>query len=187
MNMNKNELRKAISLQRTNMDTKVVSELSGIICQKLLDSDYYKKASQIFAYSSIRNEVICDTVIKAAFKDGKKVALPKVLSASSDCTMEFYYIHTLNQTDEGYMKIQEPSDTACTSPAIPDSNTLIIVPGIVFDKNLYRIGFGKGFYDRYFTKYQCDTHKVALCYDFQLMDSIPHDRHDIPVNAVITN
>ncbi len=181
--MNKTELRKKILNIRSNADSEQCLMLSDTICEKFLNSEIYKNATQIFAYSSIKNEVCCNKTIAQALKDGKKVALPKVLSAN-DSNMEFYYLDDKISTENGYMGISEPTDL--TAVAIPDGQTVIVTPGIVFDRNFHRIGFGKGFYDRYFNKYAGDTKKVALCYDFQLLDGIPSDCHDIPVDVIIT-
>ena len=182
--MEKKELRRIILSERTNMDKIAAANFSEKICSKVKHSDIYKNADTIFAYASIRNEVCCDSIIESALKDGKKVALPKVLSSGQDSNMEFFYIASSDETESGFMQIQEPKSTA--QPAVPDDTTLIIVPGIVFDRKFHRIGFGKGFYDRYFSKYPCGAAKAAVCYGFQLLDEIPSDDHDIPVDAIIT-
>ena len=111
---------------------------------------------------------------------GKKVAVPKVLD---DGLMEFYYIESFDGIEIGYCKIPEPvGGTVAT-----DKKVLILMPGLAFDRNHNRIGYGGGFYDRYLERY-ADTEftKVSLAYDFQIFDELKVEEHDKKIDAIIT-
>jgi len=145
----------------------------------------YKDADTIFAYSAIKNEVLCEYLIEKAIADGKKVALPRVINSDDDIEMQFFYVDGDTELENGFMGIYEP-DEDYSNLAVPSGKTLIILPGIAFDKNFSRIGYGKGFYDRYLSLYGENAQSIAICYDFQLFEKIPSDEHDIPADAIVT-
>lgn len=181
----KKELRKALLKQRNELPKEDCRKLSKTVCKHLTELEIYKQADTVFAYSSIRNEVSCDYLIDKALADGKKVALPRVISSDGDNEMQFFYCNETENLEEGFMGINEPEEDYANL-AVPSGRTLIILPGIAFDKKFGRIGYGKGFYDRYLSLYEENVKSVAICYDFQLFDKIPTDEHDIPANAIVT-
>ena len=123
--------------------------------------------------------------IEKALNDGKKVALPKVLSDKNDNEMQFFYCLEFENLEEGFMGISEPEEDY-SNLAVPSEKTLIVLPGLAFGRNFGRIVYGKGFYDRDLSLYEENVQSVAVCYDFQLLDKIPTDEHDIPANVIIT-
>lgn len=185
MNYDKKELRKSVLKERSGLSQEEYRTLSESVCKRLTALNLYKKANTVFAYAAIRNEICCDILIEKAMKDGKKVALPKVLSSDGSNEMQFFYINEESALSSGFMGICEPEEDYANL-AIPSEKTLIVLPGIAFDRNFARIGYGKGFYDRYLSLYSENTQSVAVCYDFQLFDEIPTDKHDIPADAIVT-
>ena len=158
---------------------------SEIISRKIIDSDFYKSAKVVGIYSSISYEVDTSILIKKSIIDGKTVALPKVID---DEMMEFYKIHSFDDIDVGcFLGIKEPK-VSCENFIDKSEIDLMIVPGICFDNDKNRVGFGKGYYDRYLTGVDRMV-KVGVCFDEQLMKdkNIPLDEFDVKMDFIITD
>lgn len=178
--MNKSEIRNEMKMRRAKMSEMEVIAFSRIIENRLFQEDFFKNADCIFAYIDCKNEVSTRAIINAAFDAGKRVAVPKV----SGKEMDFFYISSFKDLKKGYQGIYEPehADADCLAS---DKRALCIVPGVAFDKNRNRIGYGGGFYDRYFDK-NPDLIKCALCFDSQITDEIETDFYDKKVDIIIT-
>ena len=193
--MDKKELRKIKMHERDSLSRDEAQALSDIITEKILSLKEYKEADTILTYVSCRSEVITDNLILAALNDGKKVGVPKV---ESDI-MNFYYINSLDELKAGYFGVREPVVSQNTSVSLSDNNgtvkppvsdpsgCLMIVPGLAFDKDLNRIGYGKGFYDKYFQSHM-DTPftKCGIAFDIQLCEKIEADPYDQPLDMLVT-
>lgn len=175
--LNKEEIRKEILEKRNKLDKEFVLSNSRVIQNKLTSINEYTNCECIYIYMDTNNEVITKDIILNAFEDNKKVAIPKIINNN----MEFYYIQNINQTLVGSFGISEPTTTDIAN----DKNALIIMPGIAFDFLKHRIGYGKGFYDRYLNKNK-SLIKIALAFDFQILASIPYDKNDISPDIIIT-
>ena len=96
--------------------------------------------------------------------------------------MNFYYIKSIDELKKGYFGLLEP----ITNDKVEVfDNTVSITPGICFSKDLYRIGYGKGFYDRFYDKY--NIYSIGLCYSDCLVNYIPNDKYAKKVNEIITD
>ena len=179
--MNKKHLRQLIKDQKSMMSDAEIEKLSASLCLDLYRLDEYKNASCIFAYVSYNQEVRTRDLIEHALKDGKKVAVPKVYGDM----MQFKYISSLNDLQPGYMGIPEPSgDLECADNR--EDDVLMIMPGLAFDEIGNRVGYGKGYYDRYLAQHNKTMYtKVALAYDFQIVDSIKADAFDVKTDILI--
>ena len=184
--MSKSTIRKEIK-ELINKNISTLSSSSQIICKKIIESKKYKSASEIYAYMALPDEVDLTDVIKQALLDGKKVALPKIIS-KNDGIMEFFYLDTLKtlaqQTSNGAYGILEPDEKL---PAIPDSalKTLILVPGRAFTKDGDRLGRGKGYYDRFLEKKRLPNITVAgVCFDFQVLPELPTTPTDVKMDLI---
>lgn len=176
--MMKKEIRKIIKEKKKQLLESNQQMYSDIIIKKCIDLDVYKNSNTLFSYIHFNQEVKTDKLIKRAWQDSKKVAVPKVL----DDNIEFYYINTFKELKKGYYNILEP---LVDRMAIPNDNAIIIMPGLAFDKHKNRIGYGGGFYDRYLSINK-NIIKIALAYDFQIFDSLPVEPNDVKVDIVIT-
>lgn len=157
----------------------------------------FQNAREIYCYASFRDEVSTDGLLELAWKAGKKTAVPCV---TDSLRMEFYYIESLKELRPGYRGILEP-EADMAEKAIPgketgirldeglspdeDRDILIILPGAAFDRMGNRIGYGKGFYDRYLQRFPV-CRRMGLAYSVQCVEEIPADPWDIRVEAVIT-
>ena len=98
--------------------------------------------------------------------------------------MQFYYIDSLKDLRAGTLGILEPTNTDL---AIPKEGDLFIIPGLAFDKNKNRIGYGRGYYDKYFKEYKhVNFIKIALAFDYQIIREIPVDEHDVKLDRIIS-
>lgn len=174
----KNAIRKLLKLKRTNMEYEEVDRLSHIICTKIINSYAYKNAENILCYMAIKNEVIVNEIIEKALLDGKNVYLPKV----DGIDMDFFRIESLNDCIRGAYNILEPRPV---NPFTKEEG-LVIVPGVGFSRELRRIGYGAGYYDRYFSRKK-SLLKVAAAYELQLTDEVfEDDVFDIPMDYIYT-
>lgn len=130
------------------------------------------------------NEFEWDTMplIEKAWQDNKKIALPKTDPASK--RLDFYTLEGLYQLKKGYAGIWEPDTLKCKRLDKSEMD-LIIVPGVVFNKAGYRIGFGGGYYDRFLASFQGET--AALVSSLQFITNLPVEEHDVPVHTLITD
>lgn len=165
-------LRKAISLNEKNiLDKKIES--------KLFDTKEYKSANVVFIYVSISDEINTIGIIKRALSDGKRICVPKVLGKTIIEAIEIKSLDDLNYS--GAFGILEPTNS---ESVISEEIDLSIVPGLAFDSSGRRLGYGGGFYDRFFEKYPHSV-KVSLCYLFQLVTDVYPMPYDINVDMLI--
>lgn len=172
--MNKNKLRENYKIIRKNIQNK--EEQNSIIFNKVITNKKILKSSTLLTYVSFNDEIDTINIIKY-FLGKKKIAVPKI----ENNTMYFYYINSLNDLKNGYFNILEPTTN---KKVIDFKDTTCIVPGICFDINNYRIGYGKGFYDRFLSNKNIYT--ICLSYKETLIKKIPIDKYDINLNEVIT-
>lgn len=171
--MNKNELRRLMIKKRKNILNK--KELSTIIVDKLLNLDIYKKSKVIALYKSMLDEVDTTYLINGSLKS-KIVLLPKIVNNK----MCFININQDTKYIKSNIGVMEP-----IGKEYNDKTDLIIVPGVSFDKDLNRLGFGKGYYDKYLTNK--NIYKIGICFNEQVVDIVPTSEYDIKMNMVITD
>ena len=175
--MNKQELRKAIRQRKRAMTPEEIESRSQALCRKFLESDDYQKAKTIYGYLPYNQEVRTVPILERALADGKRVAVPKVYGDE----MKFIYLEDLTQVAVGYAGIPEP---IADGPVAQDTDALVLMPGLAFDPQGHRIGYGGGFYDKFLSREP--GHKtVALCYEFQMVQHLQTEEFDIPVDTVI--
>ena len=182
--MTKENIRKNIISQRRDMPGADAAAFSDIICDRVMGLEEYRIANKLLAYMSIGNEVMLDRIIEEAPRQGKKIYIPRVMSKTS---MEFYEYDGV--LEKGAYGIQEPGNISEDYRFMPEAGDkcLIIIPGVAFDMERHRIGYGGGYYDRYLEsldeKY---FYKLAVAYDFQILPSVPHNDKDIRPDNIIT-
>lgn len=183
---NKKILRKEILYKRDNIENKGKINKDRIIANKLYESEYYKEVSKIFIYVSFGAEINTKIIINKALNDGKKIYIPR--SDYKTKLMEAVQIKSLNELIEDSYGILSPNLE--NEPIDPNELDLIIIPGVAFDKNGGRIGYGAGFYDRYLKRITKDNHKripkVALAYDLQIVEKVPMYKEDMPIDYILS-
>lgn len=176
----KNQIRKEILAIRASLPEKDVKAKSKVIFQKVIKSDAYQNADLVLAYIDAKGEVKTKALIEHAWSQKKKVAVPKVHGV----IMEFYIIESYDDLESGCFGLQEPKESCQRITELPD-NTLVIMPGVAFDNKGNRIGYGKGYYDKYFSKYP-DVYKIAVAYAFQIVPDAYADIHDVKAELILT-
>ncbi len=149
--------------------------------KNLLGSEEFDKAKTVMFYISRGSEVHTRMMIKEAMKKRKKVLVP--VTKLDEKELSVSELLDLDELKLGAFDVPEPKNPKLFSA---DKIDLIIVPGIAFDKNGNRLGYGLGFYDRFLCSLKEGATIVALAYDFQVLDEIPNDHHDVPVDTIIT-
>ena len=173
----KKELRGRIRQRKRAMTEEEICYKSQRLMELLCASEAYQKAKTIYGYLPYNQEVRTVPMLQQALNDGKKVAVPKVYGDE----MKFIYLDDLNQVEKGYSGIPEP---IADGPVADDPTALVLMPGLAFDPQGHRIGYGGGFYDR-FLEQEPNHPTLALCYDFQMLPHLETEEHDIPVDCVI--
>ena len=175
--MDKKELRELIRLQKRNMSSEQIELASQRLKALFVETDYYKNARAIYGYLPYNQEIRTVPILRQALQDGKKVAVPKVYGD----TMRFIWLQELTRVEKSDYGIPEPIDD---EPVADDPNALVLMPGLAFDKNGNRMGYGGGYYDKFLAQ-EPEHPTVALCYDFQMVERIPVEEYDIPVDCVL--
>ena len=179
--MDKKSLRKIMREKRGEMDKIEKQKLDRNLRKKLFETEEYKKSKIVFIYVSTEEEINTIEIIKQLFIDGKVVAVPKIMS---DKTMKALKIESFDELLEvGSFGILEPSEDAEDLSELVD---LTIVPGLAFDSENKRLGYGGGFYDRFFEEYK-NSFKVSLCYDYQFVTTVYPCEYDVSVEMIISN
>ena len=175
METNPKSFRKEHLAIRNAMSEKEVAEKSGVIVKRLLQTGWYQKAQEIFAYYPLKNEVDCRALFLQAWADGKRIALPRTKEENQ---MDFFYIDSLKQLEEGTFHVMEPKE----DHPIDWSDALVLVPGVAFDRKKNRMGYGKGYYDRFFEgKSGCI--ELGVAYELQVAEQLPTEENDLPMSC----
>ena len=175
--MDKKELRRAIREKKRAMTEEEICSRSARLAELFLASEAYRNAKTIYGYMPYNQEVRTVPMLEQALKDGKRVAVPKCYGDE----MKFIYLDDLTKVEKGYANIPEP---IADGPEGDDPTALVLMPGMAFDPQGHRIGYGGGFYDKFLSR-EPDHPTLALCYEFQMLPSLETEAHDIPVDYVI--
>lgn len=177
--MNKEEkmaLRAQIRVQKRAMTKEEIESRSARLTELFLASEAYRNARSIYGYLPYNQEVRTTALLEQALRDGKKVAVPKIYGD----VMRFIELPDLTKVEKGYSGIPEP---IADEPVASDETALVLMPGMAFDKEGHRLGYGGGFYDKFLEK-EPNHPTVALCYEFQMLPYLETEAHDIPVDCV---
>ena len=175
--MNKKELRQTIRERKRAMTPEEIESRSQKLGQLFLASDAYRNAKTIYGYMPYNQEVRTVPMLEQALADGKRVAVPKCYGDE----MKFIYLEDLTQVEKGYAGIPEP---IADGPVGDDPTALVLMPGMAFDPQGHRIGYGGGFYDKFLAS-EPGHPTLALCYEFQMLDHLETEEFDIPVDTVL--
>lgn len=175
--MNKNVLRATIREKKRAMTEEQIVSASLRLGELFRTYPLYQNAKTIYGYLPYNQEVRTVPMLEQALRDGKRVAVPKVFGDE----MKFIYLDDLSRIETGYCGIPEPVDN---EPVADDPSALVLMPGLAFDAQGHRIGYGGGFYDKFLA---AEPHHptIALCYGFQMVDHLETEEFDVPVDCVL--
>ena len=176
--MNKKEMRAIIRAKKRAMTEGQIVSASARLGEQFRACELYKNAKTIYGYLPYNQEVRTVPMLEQAIRDGKRVAVPKCY----DRDMKFIYISDFEaEVAPGYANIPEP---IADEPVADDKTALVLMPGLAFDPQGHRIGYGGGFYDKFLSR-EPEHPTVALCYDFQMLPKLETEEFDIPVDLVL--
>lgn len=175
--MNKQELRRAIRDRKRAMSPEEIEQRSAKLGELFFQSEAYRSAKTIYGYLPYNQEVRTVPILEQAIRDGKRVAVPKCYGDE----MKFIFMDDLSKVEKGYAGIPEP---IADEPIADDPTALVLMPGLAFDPNGHRIGYGGGFYDRFLAQ-EPEHPTLALCYEFQILPQLETEEFDIPVDCVL--
>lgn len=180
----KSKIRKEINGIRDSTPDSELDEKSEKIGDNLYKTSEFMNAKTILFYVSTRSEVRTKQMIKDSMKLGKRIAVPSTdMKKHMICSFELKDFE--NELAPGAFGVLEPKKDVCNEVPIGEID-LIIVPGTAFDRKGDRIGYGRGFYDKLLSSLK-DVKTIGLAYDFQVVQQIPEDEHDVKVDMIVTD
>ena len=182
INFYKNYLRKKYLLYRKNLSNSKRKLFNDNIFSKFISLNEYKTCEILLIYVSTPIEVDTKKLIEYALKDGKKVAVPKCINGTHK--IYFYFINSFNDLEVAKFSLLEPKSDLCEK-VVSFDNSICVVPGLAYDKSGHRLGYGKGYYDRFLSSY--NGTKIGVCYCSCVLKKLIIGKFDRPVDILITD
>lgn len=183
MSQEKKLLRQAVLEKRSRLTLLEIAQKSETIRRIVVATQAFASARFIMAYLDARNEVQTEGIIKQAWAEGKRVAVPVCIPQTH--TLLVSEIMSFEELCDGFYCIREPMEEYMR-PVSPEQLDLIIVPAVAYDKKGYRIGYGGGYYDRFLSSLNKDIATIGIAFDVQIIEKVSVQPFDIPVDMVIT-
>lgn len=185
-NMDKRSIRQAVLVGREQISPAERIRMSEQITEMVRRQEAYRAAEDVLCFVSYGSEVVTDDLIEQALWEEKRVYVPSVTDAGAGA-MEFVRITGLQELVEGYKGIREPVSGDVYAPDCT-GQALMILPGVAFDRQGHRIGYGGGFYDRYLERIHkiCPMKTIAIGFQIQIVDWIEPGEYDMPYDVLIT-
>jgi len=177
--MKKQIFREQMLVLRKRLDDQSYVRLSQKAQGRLIAAPSFQRATTLALYSPIRHEVATDLLFSSALAAGKQIFYPRVRGED----LEFCRIFSKNDLAVGAFGVGEPIGVATLAVAELD---LIVVPGVAFSCDGFRLGYGRGFYDRQLAGKPATTIAVGLCFGFQLVSQLPIEEHDQQLDYIVT-
>ncbi len=180
----KNRIREKFKALRKDMTPELKAEYDRKICQRFMSLASYRFADSLLLYAPLKHEIDVMPIAEDALKKGKTVAFP--LCDPDDHTMVYHIVSDLNDLKTGSYGIKEPDPSLPVYDPIArkGENAVCFVPALAFDLKGYRIGYGKGFYDRYLSSFA--GAKMGVEYSTCVVDTLPRGRFDAAVDFLVT-
>ena len=178
----KKQLRKSVLSKRDSLPIELRQRADMAMADRIIGHQWFYRAEVLLGFVNYGSEISTIEILQEAIRKGKKVFLPKIEGDE----MFFYLVNNLMELQEGYKGIREPlGDTECFDyDTYKDHRILLLMPGVAFDKYGNRMGYGKGYYDKFLK--DISAYKIGVCYSFQLLDTIPALKHDVKMDMIIT-
>lgn len=183
----KKEIRRQIIELRNSLSKNDVEGKSSLIAKQLKSLKQFGTSKHIMCYMDFRNEVMTAKFIKNCLDLGKRVSVP-VIVKSGDGNKEMF-ASEIDSIEEGFelssFGILEPVKDL-QKAVEPGGLDFVVVPGLAFDREKYRLGYGAGFYDRFLPRLGSNCLKVGIAFDLQIVDKVPTEEHDFALDLIIT-
>ncbi len=174
-------LRQQMLRRRAAIDSQVMAGRSRLCQANLLESSLWRKSRRVALYAALKGEAETRGLLEAGLRTGKEMFLPRITDAANH-RMQFAPCASVEDLKPGIWKIPEPP-----AGQEPESVDLLVVPGVAFDREGRRLGYGAGYYDRYLAERPGFAGIIAgFCLLFQVVERVPEEEADIRVNALCT-
>lgn len=183
--ISKQSIRSKYLAKRDALSLSQRKEKSGTIAELLKKETCYRESEAVFLYMDYRSEVMTTLLAEELLTSGKRVFAPRVIGFD----IVFYEIRSLDDLEAGYQGIREPMEKPemlLKETVLQEKRCLVLVPGSVFDYECHRMGYGKGFYDRFLEKCGDNVTAVGLAFSCQIAKMIPTESHDRRMDLVVT-
>ena len=174
----KTDIRQRLLKRRQSLSEQDSLESSQVISRKLTELKCVSEAKCIMAYLAFRNEVDLKQFLEFCKEKSLCIALPRI---TGDGIMESAEYDEKSNLQKNKYGIYEPAEPEAIEKSKID---VIVVPAVAFNKQMYRLGYGGGYYDRFLE--DTDAVKIGVCFDFQIVDTLPREQHDIKMDIVIS-
>lgn len=187
----KSEIRRVKAKSRNGLPPDVKRRYDEEIVSRVARHPFFARCEILFCYAACKGEVDLSRLMEIAWQGGKRVAVPRV-RAKEDCAkehspneMDFFEIQSFSELSPGYAGILEPMQGKIPMEVKQGESVLVLLPGLAFDKAGNRLGYGKGFYDKYLERHPM-FYTMGITYSMQCVETLPADSHDRRVQAVMT-
>lgn len=178
----KKEIRKNIIQNRSNLTDIQLKDKSHHIFENIISLEILRPGMKVLVYMDFRNEVMTEEINKYILNNNITLLLPKVNKKTN--TLSIHKVDSLDTLVKSKYGILEPSSEHESIGY--DEIDLILAPGVAFDKDCYRLGYGGGFYDKLISQKRTDVKVVALAFNLQFIDSVPAEQHDKKMDCIVT-
>ncbi len=179
----KDEIRAEYSARRAAMDPAEKKRRDDAICRAAISLVSFRYAEYVLLYAATENEINVREIAAVALARGKKIAFPRCDKESH--TMQYHIVSSLDElAKDNYGILEPPPENRIYDPEKDLGSAICFVPGLVYDKAGYRLGYGKGFYDRYLSHFSGCT--LGVVYSDYILPTVPRGRFDVSVNILLT-
>lgn len=175
-------LREIYKAKRIALSPDEKAKMDEAICRRLSSLVSVRYADEILSFSPLKGEIDTSAFNEYCLKNGKPLYLPRCVKGTSE--MDFHLVGDLSELDVGSFSIKEPSVEAPKWENAEKRNAVCIIPAMAYDRAGFRLGYGKGYYDRYLSSK--NVLKIGVCYTSFLAQSIPRGRYDLAVDIIVT-
>ena len=182
MREEKMALRAIFREKRKSLDPQLKAEMDAQICQRLSSLVSVRYADEVLSFSPLTGEIEISAFNENVLKSGKKFYLPRCVKGTSE--MNFHRVESIAELENGSFSIMEPSEDAPKWKNESGVNAVCIIPAMSYDRQGYRLGYGKGYYDRHMSSK--NVLKIGICYTDFLSEAIPRGRFDLSVDIIVT-
>ena len=182
LKLQKTALRQQYIEKRKAIPKEKKAAADSAICQRIAATVSFRFADTIMLYSALPSEIDLTELAKLAISHGKRVAFPRCIPDTP--LMNFHLVSDLSTLQKGSFSIMEPpKDSEIWTPTDADK-ALCIIPAVIYDTAGHRVGYGKGYYDRYLS--DKNVQRIGVVYDDFILKNLPHGRYDMAVDLIIT-
>lgn len=179
----KDEIRAVYAEKRANMDAGEKRRRDEAVCRAALNLVSFRYAEYVLLYAATDNEIDIRTVAEEALARGKKIAYPRCDKETH--TMQYHIVTSIDELyPDAYGIAEPPPENPIYDPARDLGSAVCFVPGLVYDKAGFRLGYGKGFYDRYLAAFSGCT--IGVVYSDYILPVVPRGRYDVSVDILLT-